>query len=569
MTCSPHSPSDRGVWSVCAPRPSGLLSPKSPRSLPAGKRGNVGPGVASREVPLNARRTATLLAIAATLLVVAALAVVYRDPRVVDEVFRRVGQRAPGPAEAASLAACNEPDVVLLLKIVEQDLDVACPAGFVSSALAHGAKPRWAGWLARAAADPRRSARTRLRAALAVYELSGAPPPSLSVLLEDPGAGDERARLVATWSAAGEAPIWAPPSARDDVRWALWRDGDAANASAATDRLRLEAELGLLTQAEREALVEDALAPVGLGDGWLDAMLERSGRGLPLADLDRPVLHLVDHRIAACSTRSAAGCLRLAADLVEARLDDSADVAPARPRVAVLWEVSYEPRAVEAAARRVEAAAAYVASGDRGERALHLLASVAHPRHRFAAEHARELPLGDPLLALALRRGSPWATAALALALGRAADVPVRVGAVGDGVVIDVDGRRVAVGPCGALIAAPPDPVEAWPEDAVLAQAAIEAAGAALRRGEGPRALRLAVLAESLDPIGAAGVASIVRSRVDVDPLGAVAGALLPVASDPGADALASRRSRAGTWDHARVEWNQAGRPACPSALGP
>ncbi len=500
----------------------------------------------------------------------------WRDPRVVDEVFRRVGQRAPGAGEVASLAACDEPDVVLLLKIVEQDLEVACPAGFVASALAHDARPRWAHWLARAAADPRRAARTRLRAALAVYQIDGVAPPSLPVLLEDPGAVDERARLLATWIAADEAPEWAAPSVHEQVRWAAWLDGDVASAWAATDRLRLEAELGHLDQAEREALVDEALGPVGLGEGWLDAMLERRGRGLPLADLDGPILHLVDHRIDACAARSSPPCLRLAADLIEARLREVPDDGPVteqpaegRVSLAVLWDVAYDGAAVDAAARRVEAAATFVRTGDPAGRSLRMLATIAHPRNRLAADRARDLPLGDPLLTLAARRGSPWATAALALALGRAADLPVRVAALGDGVVIDADGRKVAIGPCGAQVAAPADPVQAWPEQAVVAQAAIELAGTALRRGDGPRALRLAVLAESLDPVGAAGVVSIVRSRVEIDPLGGAAGALLVVGTDPGAAGLAARRARAGTWDHARVEWNQAGRPECPSALGP
>ncbi|MBW2257534.1 MAG: hypothetical protein JRI25_23460, partial [Deltaproteobacteria bacterium] len=195
----------------------------------------------------------------------------------------------------------------------------------------------------------------------------------------------------------------------------------------------------------------------------------------------------------------------------------------------------------------------------------------------YGVADVRAGALGDPLYPVAQRRGAPWTSALAALAVGEVAGVEVTVHQVGDGVVLRAGDRSVAIGPCGSAAQVPEMLGPPWPERAVLAQATIEAVGAALRSGDHVMARRLAALASRLDPIGASGVSAVVASVDRSQPsegerLGMVAGAMvatLPNTGKPvGADA--EREARPAAWADVAGSWAVSPDLAtCPSVLGP
>jgi hypothetical protein len=330
----------------------------------------------------------------------------------------------------------------------------------------------------------------------------------------------------------------------------------------------------------------------GLGGGRLERTLERRNLGYSWQGVPTHLEGLLAERGPDCRDRASSACLRFAADLLDLVVERAAggvdgapelsDLPPRPPAATVpqpLWEVLFggDPALVMAAAEEVGALGAFVASAPEPERPGRLLGSLADARVAFGVEQVRAGELGDPLYPVARRRGAPWTTALAALAAGEVAAVEVSVHRVGDGVVLRAGNQAVSVGACGNGMTALAQPLgPAWPAPAVLAQATVEAVGAALRSGNHAMARRLAALAERLDPIGASGVSAVVEATARAEPsastrLGLAAGAMVsgvPVVAPPGAEA--DRKSRAEAWVGAVERWAVSpDLDACPAVLGP
>lgn len=526
------------------------------------------------------RRRAILLALIVLLATLAGGVALHWQEPLADRYWAYVGGRPLTVEETDDIARCAALRWSTVVRIVAQDPEVPCAAGWLAAEIDRTANGRDRRWLERFATDARRPVRSRLRAGLALVHHGSPAPSGLSLLLADPlVGGTEREALIDAWAADQDVPDWVQPDLVAQVDARRYANGDLHFGTAVADALRLEAELSLDPAEARARRVEAALTPIGFGGRRLTDLLERIGRGLPLYDVAPGLTRTLRSRGTVCAGRSSASCLRLSADLVDAALADDPDGAPPidapephRGPESALWEVAYSDQgAVDAASRAFDAAGMWIATASGRERTGRLLGLVAHPRNRLTEDRLRDVPLGDPMLALRLRRASPWATAAAAQALGARAGIAVTVESVGDGVVLDLDGRRVGIGPCGVPIAPPTAVGPPWSRRDVLAQATIERAGSALRNDDDTTAMRLAVLAEALDPIGAAGVVDVVTRLhpAAYAGTGLRAGALVrPL--DPGdVEALDDRRRRAETWPHALAEWNEAGKPTCPSPLGP
>lgn len=500
----------------------------------------------------------------------AALVVAWNHPRSGALLAGWLGRVGVDAAARAGLERCDtEQSTLTWLAVVEQDLDLRCPAGWVGRGLGLGASPRWAAWLSRVAEDPRRSSRTRLRASLGYLAATGEAVEALPVLLEDPFVGRaERDALIAEWVTAG-APDWASPEMAREVRRRQWANGEGGDATLVADLLRWEAELGVLGPDARAAWVADALGPIGWRPDRLVEWSARQAAGLSRSEMAPAIEVLLEHGAWRCSAAGSDECLRFAADLLDAVVateategDLPAPEAPPVGALTALWTLRFgDARGVAAGHRWLAEASDWVARAPGSGRPRRLLALVAHPRSAFDESRARELPLGEPMLALVLRRSSPWGSAAAAQALGSAAGVAVRVFEVGPGVVIEVDGRAVGLGPCGAAFRAP-SVVGAvpWSPEDVVAQSAVMSAGDAMRQGHDSLAARFAALAASLGPSVGAGAVDVVARRLRTGHVGRAAGALL---LRPPAVAEAPR------WAYAAAEWQQPGRPICPSPLGP
>lgn len=518
----------------------------------------------------------------------AVLAFVRRE-QVTEAWWRIIARRPLSVAQADALVDCEDPGWYGFLRILEQDLGDTCPPGWLESSMATQLGTRRTAWLVSVAADPRRSARARRRAGVTLLLAGEAPPAGLATLVGDPTtARVERDWLLRTVTDRGLDTTWMDPALRTELAVRAVAAGDWADVPLVRGALDDEAIAATPDRAlQRARLADIALDVAGLGGDRLDEALDQHTRGMPV-QLPERLARLVVRRGRACDDRSDVACLRFAADVLDAATREPIDGGPDRAPAALaepptgllpapLWEAAYDgdPRAVAAASRMFAAWAGWIVRVDHHERIGRLLGAVAHPRHAYGIDDARAGLVGDPVHALRERRASPWATALALVTLGRLVGVEVAVEAVGSGVVVRVAGRSVGIGPCGTRLEPPAAPGARWPERAILAQAAIEAAGGRLRAGDGIRAGRLALLAERLDPLGARGVAAAVAR---VTPAGApeaepgrAAGALLRPPAAPAPSGAESARAPLGVaWDAVPAEWNDAAAAAtCPSPLGP
>jgi hypothetical protein len=505
-----------------------------------------------------------------------------------------VAARPLTEAQARELQTCGKVGWPVLVKVLEQDLEAPCTSSWVEHALAGRGSERRMRWLDTIARSTSREPRERLRAGVGLL-LAGEPAvPGLALLASEPDLpAVERQNLVALL-ASGELPSeWADPTLRAEAAVRRLADGDLGAAPDVMRHLRrvaLEPHPG--EERQREALAEIALEAVGLGGGRLAAAVARREQGLPLRDMPASLVRPVVNRGHVCRDLGTPSCLRLAADLLEYQYHSALEGGDGGPEVlapldaeayavvdlpTALWEVAYEdPAAAQAAAELFGDMALWIAGAAPDERSGRLLGVVAHGHHAYGAPLARAGLVGDPIHVLRNRRGTPWSTALAAVALSERVGLPITVEAVGDGVILRLPGRIAGIGPCGAPLLPPEVPGEAWPARAVLAQAVVESAGAALRRKDAYDAHRLAVLAERVDPVGAAGVTAVIDHVLPQpqDPDGAAGRSLgsLLVDGDAAAPtgAETSRRQRAQTWDHALVEWNQTPTGGmCPGVLGP
>lgn len=498
----------------------------------------------------------------------------YRVP-IAQGVWYGLSSRPLSATHQEALLRCESPGWIGLLRALEVDAEVKCGAGWTSRQLADGLNDMRAAWLMRFAEHPGKPSRSRLYAGLALLESGREPPRGLGLLLGHPGAPHaELEHVLDALFAAGEEPDWLDPRLRDGLVTRRLAAGDFDASADASDLLRIRAALAL--PMPDDGLTADALELSGFGGGRLERLAARGNMGFQ--EIPWPVARRLAPRVHECADPKSASCARLAADLLDqSRAEDRPDGGEIAPTLAAdpLWDVLFagDHAVRDAAARRFARQAVWIGAVEGPERTGRLLGSIAHPEHGYDAAVARLGLTGDPLYALAHRRATPWTTALAALMLGELAQAPVTVESVGDGVVLGVDGRRVGIGPCGSPLPVPPTAGTPWPRRAIVAQAAIEAAGAALRRNDDALARQLAALAERLDPIGAAGVRSVVGGvrPLPEDPTrvaGRLAGGFLAPAAVATSGADAERSQRAATWPHALADWNSAP-DGCPAPLGP
>lgn len=500
--------------------------------------------------------------------------------------YRAVASGGLSASEADALQGCRDPGWWGWVRVLEHDLEVRCAPSWVVETMARDVGARRATWLTRIALHPGKPARERRRAGL-VLRSSGRPPiRGLSLLLSEPDVStDERAWVASSLSATDR---WADPSLQLIEANRQFLDGDPTSFQLAADGLRLDA-----ATPRAEDLVPRLKHALSLTDlAGLERWRRRLRNHLPLGDAPEGFTRRLQRDPKLCSELTDPECVDLVADHLVAQLEadgegDPEDPAPEIPACAArpLWDAIADRQTADAHAREFARYARWIGDANRDEGALRLLGVVAHRRHGFTAEIARAGALGDPSAALRWRRSGPWTSALAAATLGKMSGFQVEIRSIGGGILVAVAGHRAAIGPCGATFDVPDGAGEPWPYEAILAQAAIEGTGAALRSRDVARARRLALLAERSDPLGAAGVVRIVEAlaaqialpRVGpagyTPPVEAAATALarmVPVAGHTPDGAIEDRKALSKLWERALAEWNQPGDPpACPTPLGP
>jgi len=525
-------------------------------------------------------------------LALACLAWVLREP-IVQAYWRFQARRPLTAEEQSALAGCTDPGWTGLMRVTEQDLDVPCPELWLAEVAATHLEPPQMAWTKGLLEEPERSPRAKLRAASFLLEAGQPPEPDMAYLVADPAISEEvRTEYVDALLEGRISGTWADPSLLRRVDLARFEAGELTAYRSVQRTLRLSSlHPEVLEEAERRARVEEVLGMAGLGGDRLERALERHQSGRSWQGVPPHLEGIVADRGGDCRDRTSGDCLRLAADLLDLVAErarqgvdggpELAELPPPPPRVTLprsLWLVLYDgaPALVAAAEEELGALAAWVGAAPESERPGRLLGSIADPRAPYGVSEVRAGALGDPLYALSLRRSAPWTSALAAVAVGRVAGVEVTVHSFGDGVILRAGDRRAVVGRCGEVVPPPEAPGPAWPAPAVLAQAAVEAAGGALRAGDVALARRLAALAQRLDPIGAGGVAEAVASVAGSPSsegarLGMVAGAMvasLPAGVLTGAEA--ERGTRPTAWSDLSESWTIPPEPgSCPSVLGP
>jgi hypothetical protein len=450
-------------------------------------------------------------------------------------------------AERASVEACQDPGWMGLLRLVEQDLDDTCPADWYAAAAAEHLKKRHVRrirWLRDLSRDPLRSERTHFRAATALLLAGHETLPGLAVLTRRPSLTGTRERLAEVIALGGWPSEWGDPDLRGDAAlWALEANEDDALALAAVvARLRHEALFDDGDPGRRERLADRGLAVMGLDGGLLESAIGARERGRLRPLLPEGLQLAVVNRGQACRERASSTCLLFVAELLEARLDGGE--LPDRPKATLpmpLWEVLYDDRPGSAELRGdlVGAAGAWVADSPEKGRPERLLDAIA------GGGSDRSAAAGDPAAVLRWHAGPPWTTALTALALGEVSGVDVAVAADGAGVWIRLDKRNLRLQPCGVRLPVgdADAPGRAWPAEAVLAQAALEAAAEL----GGDDARRVARLAARIDTIGAGPVGAAFDGPDPGSPGRAAAAAVRP---PPGREIVGAEAERAavGVW---------------------
>jgi hypothetical protein len=535
------------------------------------------------------RRIIAFLTVVALILVGACWR--YRAEEITWAWYRAIAARPLSAAESRALVACRDPGWWGWVRVLEQDVDVACPPEWVAQGIAADLVEQRRLWLERLARHPGRPARERRRILLALRAAHQPLPPGLALLLSEPDVPSSERAWVASTLADDER--WADPSLRALIVEKRFLDGDVESYPQVADALRL----GPTSGGDQLPLLRQALERTDLAH--LERWRRRTELGLGVGDAPIEVLRRFSQDPAWCARLDQPVCVDAIADrLVLAAepeggaagvgVDDAPEAAVPAVFARPLWDALYDGQTADAASRELTRYAEWIRDAEGDEAARRLIGLVAHRRHGFSVAQARQGEVGDPLWALRRRRSAPFTTALAAVSLGQLAGIDVQIYPIGDGVVVQVGGLQAAIAECGGTFPVPsPLVAEAWPARAVLAQASVEAAGAALRARDLARARRLARLAERSDPVSAAGVSVVVEAaatRIGSEIPGphgvtptteAVATSLarLGAVGDPG-DAPTGgereRRFRAILLEHALAEWNEPvedGR--CPSSLGP
>jgi len=149
-------------------------------------------------------------------------------------------------------------------------------------------------------------------------------------------------------------------------------------------------------------------------------------------------------------------------------------------------DLLFEPESADVIREWVHAVARWVAVADPARRPERLLAAFAHPS-AVPAEGWAAWRRGGAVAVLRDGAGAPGTMAWLLAAAGAEAGVPVVAGPAGGGVWLQVGPAEVVRDPCGRPADAPRG--APWTPEAMMAAALLEGAGAALRAGDGPRAI--------------------------------------------------------------------------------
>jgi hypothetical protein len=422
----------------------------------------------------------------------------------------------PSASATAEISRCKAISWETAVSFVASDSDSACGEDWAIVSLGtaltdHPERTRWITDLAERFTTP---AGARFRIALAL-EAAGAPSPELRWYAGDPAVPAARRAWWLSKLAREGAPPWLDPRTASDL--SVWRlahgleydDDDLVRAAWAVNH-------PFDPPADTEAIALNAL---GVD---LDVARSRIASHRSLNDLPTERSVPLRRHISACDTRGATDCLLFLLELLDrpAGPDEQpeADLPPRAPPqetpLAALWTAEYDgrPERVEAAEREWAAWETWASQSATGHDLLRLVFSESGD---YGPEHAKKGEVGDPLQVVRRRAGSPWAVALAAQELGAAAHVPVRIGMVAGQLQIQAGDEQAAVGPCGAHpglaldAAGNPLPFEAWPPEAVLARAALEAAGSAAREGSRAKAVQLAALSARLDPTTASATSRI------------------------------------------------------------
>lgn len=472
-------------------------------------------------------RVKVVVASLGTVLLATAIALWIAAPYL-SEAWRSYRRMQPlSASQAEAVQACAHPGWAGLIKVLEQDLDDPCPITWfgdvAASDLDGRAKPRLAR-LRRIASDPAGPSRARVRAGLALVRAGYDAPPDLAILLRTTEPRPRRAELVEAIVHSDWPDAWADPVLRLDV--VLERTEDpAARVDAMVQRLWWSA-LDEDSEAgeRRELLFGAALDTIDLTPAIVRTAQERHAAGRSAGNLPPAFSSIVLSELLPCQERASPACVEALAGVIE-RMEsgplrtDAPSIQATRALLDMIW--AEHPSRARARGDLVQDMVAWVLEVEPADRPDRLLALLTGAPAQPAA-YARGAGAG-PEQIIVQHTGMPWTAALLLLEAATAASLPVQISsAPAGGVAFTLDGQRYALDDCGGRRAVDPEhPIgEPWPIEAVIAQAAVEAAGAAQRRGERVRAARLLTFATALDPRGVGSVSL----RVEPLPSSGVAG---------------------------------------------
>ncbi len=403
-------------------------------------------------------------------------------------------------ASADGWQSCEDPGTAALFRAVAQDLSIDCPMddwlGWLEEDLGRLGARAWSDELL---AEPSVSPLVRLRLNFALWHAFDRPPRYLPDLVESEAIPVSEREWVWNWLDQQEVlPLWVDVPLAQDVVGASFVAGDDMRPEQWLAWLwRGTAASGSIPSALRVPAVKHASQEL---ESAASMSVERP---VCVLDTDACVRELV-----------AVGEVSLRAD---ARSWDGGPMgverrgqAPEHVLASALWRAKYaeDGSSHEAAAWWLRAVVRRAATP-----------SISGVLPMFASPVASEWGVpsepgqwGDPAAVLGNRRGSPWATALVALTLGHALDEDVLVASSGSVVEISFAGVQTSVDGCGRVQGSAGVGV-AVSERQVLARAAVEAAGDAHQRGDVAAESRLLGLAERADPDAFAGFGQLAAAE--------------------------------------------------------
>lgn len=255
---------------------------------------------------------------------------------------------------------------------------------------------------------------------------------------------DAGASLAAARFADGD------PATRVTVREALARELRRPTLAADGDGPGLSERRANLTRA--------VLSGLNLDSEDLARALTRVNAGYPTQGWPSELIEVLQHHRETCEDPLSDACALLLLDLLDLPIPPSEDSilavqdATLPPPLPAPWrervdELSAFPELVAAAAAWVRTLPSH-----RGGR---VLGAVANRHHHYGWGPWQAGQRGDPADALRYGGTTPGATAVAAMAIGAAANVEIRAYLVDDRLVLESEGLRAWVGPCGPGVGEP------------------------------------------------------------------------------------------------------------------